>query len=163
MIRTNRLNIKQYTQKDFNDFAAIVMNDEIMKNIRGKGHDLDITTQKFNEALSTNESNELMGFYNVTKKASNQLVGFAKLTPTDSNELEVGYALLKKCWGKGYASEITKSLIEHAKKHFPKNDIVAIVNVGNVTSSHVLKKQHFFLEKTETLKNVLVEYYKLLK
>jgi len=157
---SNRLIFKHYTKNDFNDFKVILMNDEIMKHISGKGNSEKLTQEKFNKVLKTNSENKNLGFFNVTLKETKRLVGFAKLVHIDDS-LEIGYALLRKQWGKGFASEITKNLIIHAKEHFPEKEIIAIVNLGNDASKNVLIKQQFIKYNTGILDGFEVEYYKL--
>ena len=42
-LNSNRLIFKHYTKIDFNDFKAILMDDEIMKHISGKGNSEKVT------------------------------------------------------------------------------------------------------------------------
>ena len=158
---SKRLSIKYYTKDDFSDFKAILMSDEIMRHISGKGNSKKITQEKFKNVLETNSNYKHLGFFNVSLIESNELVGFAKLVEFDSESLEVGYALLKKQWNNGYASEITRNLILHSKKHFPKKKIIAIVNVGNRASKNVLIKQSFTKYNSGVLDGFKVEYFKL--
>ncbi len=65
---SNRLIIKQYTSANLDDFNTILMNDTIMKGIRGKGYSREVSEGKFQEALLENEQNHTLGFYNVTNK-----------------------------------------------------------------------------------------------
>jgi RimJ/RimL family protein N-acetyltransferase len=159
-LNSNRLIFKHYTKIDFNDFKAILMDDEIMKHISGKGNSEKVTKNKFKKVLKTNSENNNLGFFNITLKETKHLVGFAKLVAMDDS-LEIGYALLKKQWGKGFASEITKNLIIHAKNHFPEKEIIAIVNLGNDASKNVLIKQQFIKYNTGILDGFEVEYFKL--
>jgi len=159
-LTSKRLIFKHYTKIDFNYFKVILMNDEIMRHISGKGNSEKLTQEKFKKVLNTNSENKNLGFFNVTLKETKHLVGFAKLVHMDGS-LEIGYALLKKQWGKGFASEITKNLIIHAKKHFPEKEIIAIVNLGNAASKNVLIKQQFIKYNTGILDGFEVEYFKL--
>jgi len=157
---SDRLIFKHYSKIDFNDFKAVLMNDEVMKHISGKGNSEKVTREKFKKVLKTNSENKNLGFYNITLKETKHLVGFAKLVHLD-DAIEIGYALLKMHWGRGFASEITKNLIIHAKKHFPNKEIIGIVNLGNNASKNVLKKQQFIIYDTGILDGFEVEYFKL--
>jgi len=163
LIFSKRLVFTQYSSADFDDFKAILMNDLIMKHVAGKGYDLKTTRKKFKNALEENAKSKLTGFFNVKLKSNNKLVGFSKLVFTETNELEVGYALIEKQWGLGYASEITSALVKHAQMHYPAIDIIGIVNLSNDASSHVLEKQHFKLDTITFLDDEEVKIYKYLK
>ena len=159
ILASQRLNIRHYTPHDLDDFNAILMNDTIMKGIRGKGHSAEASKQRFEDALATNEKYDDLGFFNVTKKDSNELVGFAKLVLMDDGNLEVGYALLEKLWGYGFASEIVAALVAHALNNYSMKEIIGVVNIENQPSQRVLKKQHFKLKSTAFLANFEVGYY----
>ena len=159
LLLTKRLSIKHYTKNDQQDFNTILMNDNIMKGIRGQGYTVEIAQQKFKDALLENENSGDLGFYNVTLKNSNELVGFAKLVVTDDQNLEVGYALVENLWGFGYASEITEALVKYSRKKYPEKEIIGIVNDGNEASKNVLIKQNFKLKETANLDGFKVGYY----
>jgi RimJ/RimL family protein N-acetyltransferase len=159
LISTKRLNIKQYTKHNEQDFNDILMNDNIMKGIRGKGHTAEITKQKFEEALLENEKYDDLGFFNVTTNDTHELVGFAKLVTIDEHNLELGYALIENLWGLGYASEITNALVNHSLKTYPKKGIMGIVNDVNEASSNVLLKQNFELKSNTVIDGFNVGYY----
>ena len=77
---SNRLIFKHYTKIDFNDFKAILMNDEVMKHISGKGNSEKVTKEKFKKVLKTNSENSKLGFFNITLKESENLVGFCEIS-----------------------------------------------------------------------------------
>ncbi len=159
ILASQRLNISHYAKHDLNDFNAILMNDTIMKGIRGKGHSAEASKQRFEDALATNVKQDDLGFFNVTKRGTDELVGFAKLVLMDDGNLEVGYALLEKLWGYGFASEITATLVEYALHNYPMKEIIGVVNVANEASVHVLRKQGFKLQSTALIDNLEVAYY----
>ena len=52
----------------------------------------------------------------------------------------MGYRLHKKFWGKGYATELAKALIDWEFKHLSIDKIVAVIHPENKASQHVLEK-----------------------
>ena len=158
---TERLLIKHYKKENLKDFKTVLMDDDIMKHISGKGYSLEVTEQKFANALEVNSKNKNAGFFNVTLKENSRLVGFAKLVAIDDDKLEVGYAIVKNLWGKGFASEITLNLVEHARIYYPEKAVIGIVDFGNEASKNVLLKQNFKFYKTDNFNGKKVEYYKL--
>jgi len=163
LLLTDRLCIKHYTESDFEDFRVILTNDKIMKSIRGKGYNIKVATEKFQQALEVNNKSSDLGFLNVTLKDSLTLVGFAKLVLMDDGNLEVGYALVEDLWGLGYASEITAALVTYGQNIHPDKEIIGIVNIGNNASKNVLLKQNFIFKKTDTLDGFEVAHYYLSK
>ena len=55
-------------------------------------------------------------------------------------EIELGYFLKPEAWGRGYASEIARTLLEFAFKQTPMQEIVAVINPNNDASRNVLLK-----------------------
>ena len=76
------------------------------------------------------------------------------LTPINSkkylnSDIEIGYVLHKKYWGKGYATELAKSCITFVFNNYPDiKRIVAVTVPNNITSQKVLSKIGFkFLQE----------------
>ncbi|MEO0619990.1 MAG: GNAT family N-acetyltransferase [Pseudomonadota bacterium] len=57
-----------------------------------------------------------------------------------SGDIEVGYILRADAWGRGYGTEICKTLIDFGFQHLPISEIVAVTDPDNATSMHVLAK-----------------------
>lgn len=55
-------------------------------------------------------------------------------------EIEIGYILKKSAWGKGYATEACKRLLQFAFEASPLQEIVATIDAGNLASRNVLEK-----------------------
>ena len=55
-------------------------------------------------------------------------------------EIEIGYFLKRSAWGRGYATEVCKRLLQFAFQELPLNEVVASIDEDNVASKKVLKK-----------------------
>ncbi len=55
-------------------------------------------------------------------------------------EIEVGYILKRKAWGRGIATEVCRALTDFAFERTPLDEIVACTDIGNLASQHVLQK-----------------------
>ena len=60
-------------------------------------------------------------------------------------EIEIGYRFHKKHWGQGYATEVTKALIDWGFKNLNIDTIVSFVETENIASRRVLEKCGFQL------------------
>ncbi|MEU4193894.1 GNAT family N-acetyltransferase [Kribbella sp. NPDC026611] len=68
-------------------------------------------------------------------------VGWFGLQPTDEpTAVDVGYRLLRRAWGKGYATEGTKALIEHAFTELGMERVVADTMAVNHRSRDVMRR-----------------------
>ena len=55
-------------------------------------------------------------------------------------EIEIGYFLKPSAWGRGYATEICKRMLQFAFQDVALDEVVASVDEGNVASKKVLEK-----------------------
>ena len=55
-------------------------------------------------------------------------------------EIEVGYFFKRSAWGRGYATEVCKRLLQFAFQEVSLNEVVASVDEDNVASKKVLEK-----------------------
>ncbi len=55
-------------------------------------------------------------------------------------EIEIGYSLRKSVWGKGVATEAGKRLLQFAFDETALEEIVAVIDEGNLASQRVLEK-----------------------
>jgi ribosomal-protein-alanine N-acetyltransferase len=73
----------------------------------------------------------------------------------------LGYRLIQKYWGKGYASESAKAALDYGFSALHLNEIFAAAHVDNLASNRILtklgfQKQEFFYCDTE-----LCNWYKM--
>ena len=83
-------------------------------------------------AMINNETNEFMGWTGL------KLV--KDLTNYHINYYDVGYRLIKRFWGKGYATESAKASIDYGFNELKLTDMFAMADVNNSASRHVLEK-----------------------
>lgn len=98
-----------------------------------------------------------IGVWVLTSKQTGEKLGTAILLPmpvdaddtewdllgTDAipdREIEIGYILKRSAWGKGYATEACKRLLQFGFEHTPLEEIVACIDPKNETSRKVLLK-----------------------
>ena len=55
-------------------------------------------------------------------------------------EIEIGFFLKRSAWGRGYATEVCKRLLQFAFQEVSLNEVVASVDGDNVASKKVLEK-----------------------
>ena len=81
---------------------------------------------------------------NVIEKSSNTFIGRAGLIylgyDDQQPDIEVGYALTKTAWSKGYATELSNALIHWGFEHLTVERLVGVINPSNEKSRRVLEK-----------------------
>ncbi|MBB4826062.1 ribosomal-protein-alanine N-acetyltransferase [Sporosarcina luteola] len=88
--------------------------------------------------------------YSIIELESNSIIGTCGYNSVDfSNaKAEIGYDLSKSYWGKGYATEAVRSLLDYAFNTLKFNRIEAKVQPENKSSIKVLQKLNFTFEGT---------------
>ena len=104
--------------------------------------------------------NGCIGIWCMSESASGEKLGTGALLPmpveeddTDFdlvvpgkipvNDIEVGYFLKRSAWGRGYATEACKRLLQFAFEDSPLTEVVATCDLGNEASRRVLAKSGF--------------------
>jgi RimJ/RimL family protein N-acetyltransferase len=81
------------------------------------------------------------GRWGVILKETNEYLGWCglKYTP-ELDEFDIGYRLMKKFWGKGYATEAAEACIKLGFEQFNMQTIVGRAMPANAASVRVLQK-----------------------
>ena len=75
------------------------------------------------------------GPYAVEDKLSGMLLGTVGLWyPNDWPETEIKWALLRRYWGKGFASEATRAVKKMAAEFLPDSSLISLIHSENVAS-----------------------------
>ena len=143
-LETKRLILKTTDSTDLDNLISLRSDPEVMKYI-GKG---EIQTQddvkRFLEMAIQYQEKHGFGFCSVFEKESGKFIGQAGLFHLsfydEQPEIEVAYRLHKKYWGKGYATELAKALIQWGFQNLPVKRLVALIHPDNLPSRRVLEK-----------------------
>lgn len=104
------------------------------------------------------------GAFLVFEIKSGEFVGRAGFGDTQNDEIEVGYVVLEKYRGKGYATEMLKALLSWAKDHINKDRILSITTVNHTASERIMQKAGMTFYKKNKIDGTdcLIYEYKLL-
>lgn len=159
--RNKKLSFSKFTSKDFDQYFLLNKDLQVMQFITGKALSESEARQRFEKNLLINNENLNLGFFMVNNVISGDFLGLAKLTPYTENEIEIGYSLLPEHWGKGYASEIVRCLIDYASTMNISGNLIAIVHPDNQASKKVLSKNNFIYTRNDVIDNRPAEFYQL--
>jgi ribosomal-protein-alanine N-acetyltransferase len=107
--------------------------------------------------------NKLFGLQALIDKRSKEFVGMCGLLLQEVEgvkELEIGYHIFKKHWGKGYAPEAAILFKEYAFKNKLSSSVISIIHVNNVRSQSVALKNGMTPEKRCLWNNLDVFIYR---
>lgn len=81
------------------------------------------------------------GRWAVHLKTSHEFIGWCGLKYVkERDEIDLGYRFFPKHWGKGYATEAAKAVIDYGKNVLQLPHIMAQAHLENIASQHVLEK-----------------------
>lgn len=149
-LTTNRLVIKAPSMTDFDDQFLLQSDPEVMKYV-GTGPRCEEKVKKVLQKSIDHYVKHGFSLGSVFEKSSNEFIGRAGLMYVDYDdtqpEVEIGYALLKQYWGRGYATEIAKALITWGFSNLNVTKLVGIARTENISSCQVLEKAGMALKK----------------
>lgn len=144
VLKTKRLILRKWKISDAEELTKLWNDKEITKWIEGIPYPCDL--KKIKSLLRGNEK----GAYYFAIFTDKKLIGSIWFRHIDSEynyELaELGLWIGKSFWGKGYALEASKKLIEWGFKNLKLRKIFAKVNIENNASKELMKKIGFRLE-----------------
>jgi RimJ/RimL family protein N-acetyltransferase len=103
------------------------------------------------------------GIFMVFDTNTNEFIGRAGFNNLENSEIEIGYLILKKYWGKGYATKILQILLNWAKYNIKTDKIIAFTPIAHFASERVMQKAGMFLSRKGIMKGVecVIYEYKL--
>lgn len=149
-LETKRLIIRS-TKKEDTDFCLdIWLDDEMGKYLS------DPPREKAGELYSKWKENvenyDGCYYFIAVSKDTGAYIGTCSAVPSDDQKhWDLGYAVHKKYWRQGYATEMIKALIDFSYKNGGRK-ITADVAQENPGSNAVLRKLGFYVEKEGTFK-----------
>lgn len=139
VFESDRLNYKSFTEKDFDLFYSVFSNESIMRYAWIDKFDSPEEAQELWHTILQNEYN-----FAVFQKSDDSYIGLCKFTISiknrDGGSGEIGYFLLPEFWGRGYATEIAKALIDVSFNRLGLHQIHATCNANNLNSEHIMIK-----------------------
>ena len=143
-MQTERLYFREFTMDD----APLLMDlnsDPDVIQYTGDKFITDVEEYKtiLKEIIIPQYKNKI-GRWAVYLKASDEFRGWCGLEYiAEANELDLGYRFFKKHWGKGYATESAKAVIDYGVNVLQLKNIVARAAKANTASINVIKKLGF--------------------
>jgi ribosomal-protein-alanine N-acetyltransferase len=142
---SDRLRYQPVTLADLDGFHSLIEDEHVRRYLM----DGNLYPREWSEERVL-ESKELferrgVGIWMVTDRTTNELVGFCGFLEIlrIHREPQVAYAMFERFSGKGYATEMARTSIAHARRQSGFVEIIASVDEVNVASLRVLEKLGF--------------------
>jgi len=141
ILETPRLYLREFTMED----AQLLMDlnsDPAVTRYTGDGPVKDAEEGKciLKEIILPQYRNKI-GRWAVHLKANDEFIGWCGLKYiAELNETDLGYRFFQKHWGKGYATESAKAVMDYGLNVLKLQQIVGRASVENLSSIKVLEK-----------------------
>jgi len=134
--------LRQWKDKDFPVFVKLNSDPQVMQYFSAllSKDESDALAQKYKALISERG----WGVWATELKDSGELIGcvgihIPKETLPFSPCVEIGWRLLKKCWGNGYATEAATQALRFSFENLDFNEVVSFTTISNNRSRSVMK------------------------
>jgi RimJ/RimL family protein N-acetyltransferase len=144
-LETERLVLRRFTEADVESLVELDADPAVMQYITG-GRTTprdEIETEIIPAFLGYYERYAGYGFWAAVEKATGDFLGWFHFRPQKEDrpgEVELGYRLRRSAWGKGYATEGSRALVEKGFAELGVERVYATTMVVNVASRRVMEK-----------------------
>jgi RimJ/RimL family protein N-acetyltransferase len=152
-LETERLVLRRFTADDVDILVELDSDPAVMHFVTG-GRPTprrEVENEILPAFLGYYERFAGYGFWAAIEKSSGRFVGWFHFRPAkgaDPDEVELGYRLHRSVWGKGYATEGSRALIDKGFAELGVRRVVAFTMVVHVASRRVLEKAGLRLVRT---------------
>ena len=168
VIETNRLLLRPFTEDDASLLYELNLDPEVIRYTHDPIADVEHAKQVLNEVMLPQYSLYDHGRWAVHLRSNHEFMGWCGLKYlSETNEVDLGYRLMKKFWGKGYATEAALACIEYGFNTLNLPVIIGRALPGNLASIKVLEKcgmkylhdevMHGYLHKTYQVTNPAIK------
>jgi RimJ/RimL family protein N-acetyltransferase len=140
ILETERLVLRMFREEDFEAYARLCADPEVMRFLGGKTFD---RTEAWRNMASIIGHWYLRGYghWAVQEKASGQLAGrIGFLNPEGWPGFELGWTLSRKFWGQGYATEGARRALDYGFKELDRQHIISLIHPDNKGSIRVAER-----------------------
>ncbi len=166
-VETPRLILREILPDDVDGFFELDSDPEVHKYLGNKPvSDKSELIKVINFVRQQYEENGI-GRWAIIDKASNSFIGWAglkfvqELTNNHINYHDLGYRLIRKYWGKGYATEAALASLNYGFEVMQLQDIFAAAHIHNQASNSILKKVGFNFLETFIDEDEVNNWYKI--
>ncbi len=141
IFQTPRLRLRQITIEDAPLIRALNSDPEIVKYV----HEPTLKTLEQAEEIITSiilpQYKNNLGRWAMITKTDNDFIGWCGLKyRPDIDEIDLGYRLMQKAWGKGFATEAAQHTLDYGLHTLKLKLITGRAHIENMASIKVLEK-----------------------
>ena len=152
-LTTQRLELRRFTEHDADLLVELDSDPAVMHFING-GRPTpreEIVTDVLPHYLDWHERSDRYGFFAAVERGTGEFLGWFHFRPAKDapdDEPELGYRLRRDAWGKGYAAEGARALVDAGFREHGVRRVVAETMVVHTASRRVMEKAGLRLVRT---------------
>lgn len=166
-IETSRLILREILDSDLNNLFELDSNPEVHKYLGNKPvNDRKQIEQVINSIRKQYVENGI-GRWAIIEKSNNQFIGWSGLklvtenVNNQTNYYDIGYRLIRKFWGNGFASESAIASLKYGFENLQIKEIYAAAHIDNIASNKILINIGLKFIETFSYDNSIHNWYKL--
>lgn len=155
--------MEKIEKSHFNDLYALVSSPKVQRYFQKTLNRKE--AKEFYERIQNHYEMNGYCYWAVLRQKDNQFIGICGLLKQEVDgqvETEIGYRILDKFWGKGYATEAADGCIKYAKEKLGKRSIISLILSVNASSIKVAEKNGLKFEKESMFHGLPHNVYRLL-
>ena len=149
VIRTDRLQLRELVSEDALFILELVNEPSWLLHIGDKGvHNLEDAQRYIANGPRASYEQHGFGLYLVELSDATTPLGICGLLKRETLDYpDLGFAFLPRHWGRGYAIESARAVLEYAKEEMGIERVAAITKVDNASSIRVLENLGMKVER----------------
>lgn len=161
LLESERLVLREIVEGDY-DLLHHLDIDPVVKKFIGPALKEEEIKARHIKAQEEYKNGKGLGKWVATIKDTDEDIGWYVLNQIpDKDMIEIGYRLKVEHWGKGYATEMSRELLDYGFKILKLDRIVGITHLENGASYKVLEKIGLKYRREDFIYNTQVKYYDL--
>lgn len=153
LLTTDRLVLRRFTAADADLLVELDSDPAVMRYVTGgvATSRREVVEEVLPAFLAHYEEYDAYGFFAALERATGEFLGWFHLRPAKGappDEPELGYRLRQPAWGRGYATEGSRALVDLAFERCGARRVVAETMVVNLASRRVMEKTGLSLVRT---------------
>ncbi|MDK2125584.1 GNAT family N-acetyltransferase [Parachitinimonas caeni] len=141
LYQTERLTLRHVVAADAAFICELMNEPDYLRNIGDRGvRTPDDARRYIADKFTASYHNNGFGLYCIERQADGVPVGICGLVKRPSlADIDLGYALLQRHWGQGYAREAAHATLHYARQQLGLQRLVAITDPANQPSIRLLE------------------------
>ena len=160
MINTKRTILRPFDKNDLDIIFDLYSNDKIMMYMPTDTMTKEQAQKHLNQIVNDWQAKPQINYeMAVIDKKTNKKIGRTRISlDLEFQTAMIGWLLLERDWGKGYATEITRALLAYSFDVLNVHRVSALCHPNNTGSRHVLEKNNMrqeahYVKKAKYIKN----------